>query len=93
MDHCWTCSHLDRKRSNKNFIVCPCVPKSVMISGTSTDCENYAEDTYSRVLCLIDEKLNTLKPKLRKGDSYIEGKFDGMEEIYNAVDRMSNAPD
>jgi len=41
MEKCKSCKNYDKERSNKNWVVCPKIPFSVVMSGTSEDCENY----------------------------------------------------
>ena len=35
--------HYDKKMSNDNWVVCPKIPLSVILSGTSKNCEDYKE--------------------------------------------------
>lgn len=41
MEQCWKCKNLDKEKSNKNWIVCPKIPISIMLSGASKTCEEY----------------------------------------------------
>ncbi len=44
IEKCESCKKYDRKRSNRNWVVCPKMPLSVMVSGTSENCEKYEND-------------------------------------------------
>lgn len=41
MEKCKSCVNYNSKASNANWTVCKCMPLSVMVSGTSKDCEKY----------------------------------------------------
>lgn len=41
MEKCKSCRECDKERSNENWVVCPEMPLSVMMSGSSEDCEKY----------------------------------------------------
>ena len=41
MEKCKTCENLDTERTNENWTVCSCMPTSVMVAGTSENCEKY----------------------------------------------------
>jgi hypothetical protein len=43
MARCQQCKHLDKEKSNKNWIVCPDIPLSVIKANTSKDCENFSD--------------------------------------------------
>ena len=41
MDRCRACANLDREMSSENWIVCPVIPREVVLSGSSKDCPLY----------------------------------------------------
>lgn len=43
MEKCKTCTHYDKEKSNKNWVVCKGtnMPVEVVITGTSENCKNY----------------------------------------------------
>jgi len=42
MERCQTCRHLDKEKSNKNWIVCTApMPLCVILNETSKDCEKH----------------------------------------------------
>lgn len=42
-EKCKSCANYNAKESNANWTVCKCMPLSVMVAGTSKDCEKYEE--------------------------------------------------
>lgn len=40
---CKICENCNKEQSNHNWIVCVNMPVSVMLSGTSDNCENFKE--------------------------------------------------
>lgn len=42
-EKCKSCANFDAEKSNANWTVCKCMPVSVMVAGTSKDCEKYDE--------------------------------------------------
>lgn len=44
-EKCKSCANFNAEASNANWTVCKCMPMSVMVSGTSKDCEKYEELT------------------------------------------------
>lgn len=42
-EKCKSCVNFNAEASNANWTVCKCMPVSVMVSGTSKDCEKYEE--------------------------------------------------
>ena len=41
MENCKSCKHLDKKLSTDTMIVCKYIPLSVVMCGSSKDCENF----------------------------------------------------
>jgi len=44
MQKCISCKNYNKKASNENWVVCPKIPLSVVLSRTSEKCENYEKE-------------------------------------------------